>query len=549
MSRESALIDDLYSKYQDLNPEKKAELDEFIDRKSKTRLWFPTVGPQLDAINCLADILLFGGEGGGGKTDLILGLAFEYHQRSLIIRKHYTDLTALLDRAKIINTTEKGYKGSIPPRLKTTNGKVIDFGGLANPTDHEHWQGQPHDLLAIDEVVQNRESQVRFLMGWVRSEDPKQRKRIIFGSNPPIDSSGDWIIPMFAPWLDPRYPRPAKHGELRWCVTFEDEAGNSKDLWVDGPDAKIPSGKLKEDGSEKWLIPMSRTFIPSKLADNPFYAGTGYEAQLDALPANVRAAVRDGNFMAARIDDAYQVIPTEWVRRAQDRWRAEPPYGVPMCAIGVDCARKKDQTVLAPRHDGWYAPLIAVPGIQTPHGTDAAALVIKHRRHDAVVIIDVGETVGAQCYAHLKDQGIEVRAHLGIDPSVKKSAEKQLGFFNKRAELYWLFMEALDPGQDGGSPIALPDDPELTSDLTALRWTLTANGIKVTSKRDVVAELGRSTDKGDAVVQAWSDGPKAITHWQEWRPDQRVGKMPRAAGRRQPQVDFGPRHRHGPRRQ
>lgn len=548
MTRESALFDDLMARYEVLPDNKKEELDKFIDDQSKGRLWFPTIGPQLDAINSEADILLYGGEGGGGKTDLILGCAFEHHKRSLIIRKHYTDLTAMLDRAKAINTTEKGYKGSIPPRLKTINGSVIDFGGLANPDDHEHWQGHPHDLLAIDEVVQNLESQVRFLMGWVRSEDPKQRCRTIFGSNPPTSSKGDWIIGMFAPWLDPTYPRPAKHGELRWCVTFEDEAGNSKDLWVDGPDVKIPSGKQNDDGSERYLIPMSRTFIPAKLANNPFYAGTGYEAQLDALPEPLRSAIRDGNFMAARVDDPDQLIPMDWIARAQNRWQADPPYGVPMCAMGLDGARKRDQTCLAMRHDGWFAPVIAMPGKQTPHGSDCAALVVKHRRHDAVVIIDCGETNGAQAYAHLKDQGMEVRSHIGLDPSVKKTEEKQLGFFNKRAEVLWKFREALDPGQDGGSPIALPDDPELVSDLTAIRWELSANGIKVTPKKDVIAELGRSTDKGDAVVMCWSDGPKAITHWNEWRPDQRVGKMPRNAMKRQPQVNMGPRHPHGPRR-
>jgi len=543
VSRESALIDDLMEKYRELPPEKRADLDAFIDEQSKNRMWFPTVGPQLDAVNCQADVLLYGGEGGGGKTDLILGSAFEYHQRSLIIRKHYGDMTAMYDRAKEINGTDKGFKGSIPPRFNTVNKKIIDFGSLADLGAEAHWQGQDHDLLAIDEVVQNREMQVRFLMGWVRSSDPKQRKRTILGSNPPVDSAGDWIIPMFAPWLDNRYPNPAKPGELRWCVTFVDEAGNSKDHWVDGPEVKIESGKYNEDGSPKYLIPMSRTFIPARLDDNPFLAGTGYEAQLDAMPEPFRSAIRDGNFMVARVDEADQLIPTEWVRRAQARWRAEPPYGVPQCAIGVDAARRKDQTVLAPRHDGWFAPMIAVPGLETPHGSDVAALVMKHRRHDSIIILDCGETNGAQAYAHLKENGIEVRAHIGMDKSVRRTEEKQLKFFNKRSEIYWRFREAMDPGQDGGSPIALPDDPELVSDLTALRWELKPNGIKVTPKKEVVALLGRSPDKGDAVTMSWSAGPKAITHLNEWRPDQRVGKIPRSMGKRMPQVNLGPRRR------
>lgn len=538
--REGALVEELLARYQGMPAEKQAELRAEVDRQSKDRMWFPTVGAQLDAVNCEADILLYGGTGGCGKTDLILGSAFENHQRSLIIRKHYVDLTALTDRAKEINGTDKGYNGSIPPRLRTVNGKLIDFGGLAKLGDEEHWQGQAHDLLAIDEVVQNREAQVRFLMGWVRSADPNQRCRTIFGSNPPTSSAGDWIIGMFAPWLDNRYPNPALPGELRWCVS--DEQG--RDQWVDGPDAKIDSGQFNADGSVRYLIPMSRTFIPGKLDDNPFYRDTGYAAQLDALPEPLRSAIRDGNFMAAREDDPQQVIPTEWIHAAQDRWRKQggkQAHGVPMCAIGVDAARMKDETVLAPRYDGFYPVLIAVPGRETPHGRDVAALVIKHRRNDAIPVIDCGETNGAQAYAHLEENGVECVAHLGMDPSVKRTEEKQLKFFNKRAEVYWKFREALDPLQDGGSPIMLPDDPMLVSDLTAPHWELKPNGIQITPKKDLVKELGRSPDRGDAVVQSWAAGDKAMTHAAEWRADQRGGTM--AARKRRPQVNLGSRHR------
>jgi len=532
------MLDELMAKYIAMPDDKKAEMDEFLSERSEARLWFPTVGPQLDAVNCKADILLYGGSGGCGKTDLIVGSAIENHQRSLIIRKHYTDLTAITDRAKAVNTTEKGYNGSIPPRLKTINGKLIDFGGLAKATDHEHWQGQAHDLLAIDEVVQNREAQVRFLMGWVRSEDPNQRKRTIFASNPPTSSAGDWIIPMFAPWLDSRYPNPAKPGELRWCVMSED----GQDFWVDGPDAKIPSGKFNDDGSDKYLIPMSRTFIPGTLDDNPFYRDTGYAAQLDALPEPLRSAIRDGNFMAARVDDADQVIPTEWIRQAQARWTKEPPFQIPQCAMGVDGARKQDDSCISIRHDGWFAELICAPGTETPHGIDLAAKVIKHRRNDSMVILDVGETTGAQAYGHLSENGCLVKGHLGVDDSIRRTAEKKLKFFNQRAEVIWRFREALDPGQDGGSPIALPDDAMLVSDLTATHWELTPNGIKVTPKKDVVKELGRSPNRGDAVQMAWSAGDKAMTMATEWRADQRVGTL--AAKKKYPQVNMGPRRAH-----
>ena len=78
----------------------------------------------------------------------------------------------------------------------------------------------------------------------------------------PIDADGDWIIGMFRPWLDITHPKLAKHGELRWFVTAPD----GSDLEVDGPEPIEVGGRK--------LIPMSRTFIPAALKDNPFLIAT-----------------------------------------------------------------------------------------------------------------------------------------------------------------------------------------------------------------------------------------------------------------------------------
>jgi len=100
---------------------------------------------------------------------------------------------------------------------------------------------------------------------------------------------------------------------------------------------------------------------------------------------------------------------------------------------------------------------------------------------------------------------------------VRRTIDKQLGFYNKRAEVTWRMREALDPAQDGGSPIALPDDQELLADLTSMSFEITSGGIKVTPKEDVVKELGRSPDKGDAIIMANAYGPTLMTHGNQWR--------------------------------
>ena len=223
--------------------------------------------------------------------------------------------------------------------------------------------------------------------------------------------------------------------------------------------------------------------------------------------------------MLARIDDPWQAIPTQWIREAQARWTDQPPAHAPMSAIAADIAQGgADPTILQARFDGWFARAMVFPGSETPTGNEVAGLIIANRRSNATIVLDMGGGYGGATLMRLRDNGIEgIISHKGAEASSKRSADQQFGFFNKRSEIYWRFREALDPAQDGGSAIALPDDPELVSDLTAPRYEITARGVKIEAKDDVVARLGRSSDRGDAVVMANAYGPKLMTHGNEWR--------------------------------
>ena len=125
--------------------------------------WLPNPGPQTTAYFCPADLTYYGGQAAGGKSDLLIGLALGAHRSSLIVRRQYTDLSALIDRTLEAYGSRKGYNGSIPPRLTTADGRIIDFGACARPGDEQSWQGRPHDLLSIDEAAQLQEGQVRYL--------------------------------------------------------------------------------------------------------------------------------------------------------------------------------------------------------------------------------------------------------------------------------------------------------------------------------------------------------------------------------------------------
>ncbi len=486
--------------------------------------WVPNPGPQADAFYSKADVLLYGGQAAGGKSDLLIGLALMEHMRSLIMRRQYTDLGAIIERVREIDASYVGFNGAPPPRLRTEDGRLIDFGAAAKLGDERHWQGQPHDALLLDEVVHFLEAQVRFLMGWVRSTDEGQRCRTVLATNPPVSADGDYIIGMFRPWLDMTHHNPAKAGELRHYVTDPD----GKDFEVDGPEI------YQFPGQDKPVTPHTRTFIPAALRDNPFLRDTGYAATLDALPEPLRSAVRDGNFMAARDDDQWQLIPTMWVRAAQMRWTPHPPAGVPMCSMAVDpAAGGKDKSTIACRYDGWFDKIIEKPGVETPMGTEIAGLVVMHRKDQAIVVIDMGGGYGGVPYTTLEANGIEPVAYKGSEASNARTADRKLGFFNKRSEAWWKLREALDPSQMGGSGVHLPDDQELLSDLTSVRFSPVQSrgvmSIKAETKEDVVKRLGRSPDKGDAVVMCWSRGPATVLG-QIIPRDQRIGmggRMPK----------------------
>lgn len=516
---------------QGLSPESRAQLAErvLLAKEKAGRKWTPNPGPQTEAYFSQADCLLYGGEPGGGKSQLILGLAFNCHERSLIMRRQYGDLGRIIEDALKIHGSRDGFNGSPPPKLRVSDKQIIDFAAAHRVGDEQGQMGKGRDLLGIDEATHFAEQQIRFLMGWNRTDTPGQRVRTVLATNPPLTAEGLWVVKMFGPWLDPAYPNPAKDGELRWVISDED----GKDLWVNGPDdIRVINGKT--------VKPTSRTYIRAKVSDNPYYAATDYQRQLDAMPEPYRSLLM-GGFQTSFKDAENQIIPTAWIKLAQERWKPQKPEGVPMCAMGVDASGGGDDPmVIARRYDGWYDHLIKVPGKEIPIdriGPHCAGIVVSHRRDSALVTIDMGGGYGGSMHDHLKGNEVEVCRYLGAESTMRRSRDGKLKFVNVRTAAYWMFREALDPAQPEGSPIMLPDDPEMVADLAAATFEMTPNGIKAESKEKVCERLGRSTDSGDAVVMAWWSGAKLPTHFHQWKEDR--------PHRGTPKVNMGPRRRHG----
>ena len=468
-----------------LTPRERAEVDRLL---TVDLGWHPFSGPQTSAMNSEADVIYFGGQAGGGKTDLLLGLAHRQHQNSIIFRREATQLIAVEQRAREILQSKGTYNGQ-DKIWKLNDGRYVEFGAVKDLGDEQKYQGRPHDFIGFDEIPHFMESQFRFLTGWLRTKLPNQRCRVVAAGNPPMTSDGEWIIQYWGAWLDPQHPYPAAPGELRWYAR------------LDNKDVEVESGRHFEHKGEM-IVPQSRTFFPASVDDNPVYLKSGYKAQLQTLPEPMRSQLLYGSFTAGTEDRPRQLIPTEWVRLAQERWERTKKPLVPMSAMGVDCARGgKDQMVIAPRYGNYFDTLLMYPGISVKNGPAAAAIIFEQRRNNCPVNVDIGG-IGTAVYDALEandDSGLIVAMN-GASGSIARDKSGQLDFLNARAEWYWKLREDLDPAS--GMEICLPPSRTLLSDLCAPSWELTVRGIKIESKDEIIKRIGRSPDEGDAVVYA-----------------------------------------------
>ena len=495
-----------------LTPAELEEVNAIVLQDIEQRPFSPLPGPQTMAFDSLADVVGFGGAAGGGKSFLAAGKALTQFDKSMILRRNGTELTAIVDEVLNMAGSRDGYNGQ--DKILRLADRQIEFGSTPNIGDEKKYQGRPHSFLCFDEAANFAEIMVRFLMGWNRSTTPGQRCQTLLTFNPPTSAEGRWIIAFFAPWLDKKYAgKRAQPGEIRHVGVVPGENGVSRDIWVDGPEPFVivngqpcwdfnPADYLPQD----IVKPQTRTFIPSRISDNPYLMGTGYLSVLQALPEPLRSQMLYGDFQAGMEDDPWQVIPTAWIEAAQARWTDRAPKGEMLSRFGDVARGGRDASVIAKRHAGnWYDRLVKLPGTSTPDGQTLTGQVIAHRRDSAPIHLDV-IGVGASPYDLLR---IAKQQVVGVNVAEKSGGTDKSGrlrFFNLRSEVWWKLREELDPTNDTG--IALPPDAELLADLAAPKWSMAGMKVQVESREDIVARIGRSPDCASALILARMETPK-----------------------------------------
>lgn len=437
----------------------------------------------------------FGGMAGGGKTDMLLGIAATLFHRSRIMRREFPQLDGIIERGNEVYPT-LFIAGS--KKHWRFDRRVIALRSMQYAKNWKKYQGQAIEFLGIDEATEFGENSIRSVTGWIRSAEGV-RTLVVYATNPPTTPEGEWIIRYFAPWLDPQYPNPAQDGEIRWFAHILDE--NNRETVIERPDG------TPFEHRKKPVYPISRTFIHASRHDNP-YLGEEYERRLQALPEPLRTIVMEGDFTVGAQDDPWQCIPTNWVLEAQKRWSETPQPEVSLRSLGVDVAHGgADDTVIQALYGVWFAEPKVYAGTATPDGDTAAKYVDEMWDKAAPIAVDaVGYGASAADTMRAWNMSpIPVNFGAGSD---KLDQSRRFQFFNKRAECYWEFREALDP--KSGQDICLPPSRRLRADLCAPRYKIVRGKIQIEEKVRIKERLGRSPDEGDAIVLCWYAGANRV---------------------------------------
>jgi len=147
-----------------------------MNASPRVRLSFtPQAGPQVAFLRCPADIVVYGGSRGGGKTYAVLGefwLHAEEHgvyARGLIVRKSREDLKDTIAQAQIMYGSAAKWieKGAY---FRFSNGARLYAAYLEKDKDAEHYQGWSLTRVYVEELTQFASPDPVFkLLGALRS--------------------------------------------------------------------------------------------------------------------------------------------------------------------------------------------------------------------------------------------------------------------------------------------------------------------------------------------------------------------------------------------
>jgi predicted phage terminase large subunit-like protein len=267
----------------------------------------PHDGPQTAFLSTPADIAIYGGAAGGGKS---WGLLMEPLRHvttnplfmAMCFRRTTPQITnpgGLWDQSLRLYPALGATPVSTYHEFRWGNAGKVRFGHLEHAHSVLDYQGSELPLIMYDELTHFLASQFWYLLSRNRSISGI-RAYIRATTNPDAES---WVAELIAWWIDQTtgLAIPERSGVIRWFVRIEETL-----YWADKPE------ELTEQfpGSE----PKSLTFIASSLDDNPTLTRNdpGYRANLMAMQRVERERLLFGNWLIR--PSAGQYFQRGWVQ-------------------------------------------------------------------------------------------------------------------------------------------------------------------------------------------------------------------------------------------
>lgn len=238
----------------------------------------PQKGPQAEFLASGADVAVYGGAAGGGKTFALLLEALRYTDlkdfKGVIFRKTLDEVRTsggLWDEAWKLFPTLGAVPNLSELEWRFPSGATVRFENLPYEESKYRFQGAQFAFIGFDELTHFSESQFFYLLS---------RNRTTCGVRPYVRATTNpdkrsWVREFLSPWIDGE----VRSGQMQW---LERDAG-----------AKIWHGR-KKAGS------LSVAFIRARLRDNRILMKQNpeYEKMLRSLNLVDRKRLLDGDWDA-----------------------------------------------------------------------------------------------------------------------------------------------------------------------------------------------------------------------------------------------------------
>lgn len=247
-------------------------------------------GPQTEFLKSSADIVIFGGAAGGGKSFALLLEPLRHINNpnftAVIFRRNSTQVR---NQGGLWQESMRLYKqlGGHPREAYLEwifpSGARIKFAHLEHQKTVYDWQGSQISFIAYDELVHFEASQFFYLLSRNRSM-AGVAGYIRATCNPDCDS---WVRQLIDWWISEEgYPIPERAGIIRWFIRNDDNL-----VW-----AASRQELIDRYGADE--LPKSLTFIPSSVYDNKILIerDPAYLANLKALSRVERMRLLGGNW-------------------------------------------------------------------------------------------------------------------------------------------------------------------------------------------------------------------------------------------------------------